>query len=198
MADDKENAVIAFKNTKDYPIAIDVRFGGRPFKLTLWRDEIYRDRAGKALIPDKSEWPRLMRMGIQPVYSNAPAPKLQTSIEEEVILNDAALMEARKRADEQAAKVEEFDLKSIESVDEDVKPVGHLERKDNPNPDKADLVWQDGDGVWIFNKDGQQNISPAKVKAHIKKVYGEDYLDKVEFLRFGEKVKPETETETES
>ncbi len=189
----EENKVIAFKNVHDYPISIGVKFGGRSVKCTLWRDERFKfkDKAGKYhdAVPDREEWPRLMRLGIKPIYSSEVPEEKKISrapemVNTEVILDDAALMAAHKKA---AAAPPQSEAFIEEVIDEAVIPPKVTERGDNPNPTKADLVWQDADGVWIFNKDAKQNLNPAKIKAHIKKTYGDDYLETVEWQQFGVK-----------
>jgi hypothetical protein len=193
-----ENAVVAFQNCKDYPISISVKFKGRSIKFTLWRDDKFQDREGNPIIPDKEEWPWLLRMGIKPIYSNVEATKEKPSMPHvETILDDAALMEAKRKAVSMPPVAEEFTetIPSIEIV-EDLKPLSHLERKDNPAPEKADLVWQDADGLWTFNKDGRQNLNPAKIKQYIKKTFGDDYLETVEWVQFSAKPTSSVETTT--
>jgi hypothetical protein len=188
-----ENVVVAFVNTHDYPISVTIRFNKRPIKLTLWRDQRITDREGNPVIPDKGEWPYLVRLGIKPVYADVETPPIVERPDvprEEIVLDDAALMEAQEKILTRQPKSGEF-LPSppaeppFPSVDDTAPPISHLDRKENPNAAKADLVWQDADGVWVLNKDGFTNLNPAKVKQHIKKTYGEDYLQTVEWAQYG-------------
>ena len=184
-----ENVVVAFVNTRDYPISIQVRFNKRPIKITLWRDERIVDREGNPVIPDKEEWPWLLRLGIKPVYADVETPEAESTLPRaEILLDDAALMEAQEKILTRAPKTGEFTPPAEtppSSGDVTPSPVSHLDRKENPNAAKADLVWQDGDGLWILNKDGFANLNPAKVKQHIKKTYGDDYLQTVEWAQHG-------------
>jgi hypothetical protein len=187
-----ENVVVAFVNTRDYPISVTVRFNKRPIKLTLWRDQRFVDREGNPIIPDKEEWPYLVRLGVKPVYADVETPRDEKPNvpREEIILDDAALMEAQEKILTRQPKSGEFLSSSAESpfpsADDTLPPpISHLDRKENPNATKTDLVWQDSDGVWVLNKDGFANLNPAKVKQHIKKAYGEDYLQTVEWRQYG-------------
>jgi hypothetical protein len=184
-----EKVVVAFVNTHDYPISVDIRFNKRPIKITLWRDQRIQDREGNPIIPDKAEWPWLLRLGIKPVYADVETLKEEGLPREEVILDDAALMEAHE-ATLKRPTVAAFIPDPLKESGEPPPPLSHLDREDNPNTDKADLVWQDADGLWILNKDGFESLNPAKVKHHIKKAYGEDYLETVEWRPHS--AKPET------
>lgn len=189
-----ENVVVAFVNTHDYPISTTIRFNKRPIKFTLWRDQKITDREGNPVIPDKEEWPYLVRLGIKPVYANVETPptvERPSEPREEVLLDDAALMEAQAKTLTHQPKVAEFSPPLAEPFADEPPPLSHLDRKENPNSAKADLVWQDGDGLWVLNKDGFSNLNPAKVKQHIKKTYGDDYLQTVEWHQHGAPPSPD-------
>jgi hypothetical protein len=181
-----EKVVVAFVNTKDYPISVSIRFNKRPIKITLWRDQRIADREGNPILPDKEEWPWLLRLGLKPIYADVETLREEKILRDEVILDDAALMEAHERTLHRP-KVAEFETPPEDLLTPEEPPTNHLDRKENPNPHKADLVWQDADGLWILNKDGFSNLNPVKIKHHIKKTYGEDYLETVEWRQYGAK-----------
>jgi hypothetical protein len=184
-----EKVVVAFVNTHDYPISVSIRFNKRPIKITLWRDQRIQDREGNPVIPDKGEWPYLLKLGIKPVYADVETLKEEGLPRDEIVLDDAALMDAHE-ATLNRPTVAAFSPEVVPLKEDETPPVNHLDRKDNPNMAKADLVWQDEDGLWILNKDGFESLNPAKVKQHIKKVYGEDYLETVEWRPYSTRPEP--------
>jgi len=195
IMNENEQRVIAFQNTNPYPVSFFIK--GIRNKVFIDVGRRILDRDGVPIIPLKSEWEWLIKQGVKPVYMKIwDEPNVTTLPQiEEVVLDDQKLMEANLAATQkQAATLVEGMITPVSFTPEGVQPTGegksHLEDPENPNPNKADLVWQKNDsGEWIFNKDSFCSISPPEVKKHIRKNYGKDYLENVEWISAGGKAK---------
>jgi hypothetical protein len=184
---EEEKTIIAFANTNWYPVSVNIK--GIRNKVGLEPRQRITDREGVPIIPLKSEWGWLIKMGIKPVYLNASAmaatlaPELR---DRGVMLDDVTILSAKQEIEPKTV------IEKIETPVEVENATAHLEDPNNPNPTKADLVWQNPDGEWTFNKDGTKNINPAAIKKHIRKTLGKDYLEQVSWQASGTgAVKPE-------
>jgi hypothetical protein len=186
-----EKKVVAFKNCNDYPVSYDIR--GLRGKVVLYEGQVIRDREGNPIIPMESEWAWLIQRGVKPVYQDVEVPEIiKSQVPMEVVMDEVKLLEAKVVAKQESPFGDFASPKTVEPADEDeVAPVSHLERKENPDPEKPNLVWQDGSGVWILNKDGYSNSNPAALKMHVRmsKGLGKDFLDMLEWRPFGGEIK---------
>jgi hypothetical protein len=199
---ENEGRIIAFQNTNPYPVSFFIK--GIRNKVFIDVGRRILDRDGVPIIPLESEWDWLMKAGVKPVYLKVWDKEPVTTMPqmEEVVLDDQKLMEAQLAVIEKESSIlVEGMATPLTLTPEGIKSTGevksHLEDENNPNPDKADLVWQNPDGVWTFNKDGFNTISPPELKKHIRKNYGKDYLENVEWSSFGAP-KPEVKEEEKS
>lgn len=197
--------VIAFQNTNSYPVSVFIR--GIRGKVCLWQGQQIKSREGNPIVPHEAEWPWLIRLGVKPVYLAIPdqqpyQPKDDDSVQ--TVLDDTKLMEAKAAAQaaNQATEIyrppspEQAEALGSPAQEEPASPspapVSYLDRPDNPDPTKGNLVWQDRDGVWILNKDGFNSINPAVIKKHVRRVksLGKDFLEALEWRGFGAKPEP--------
>lgn len=183
-----EEKVIAFQNTNDYPVSFFIK--GIRNKVFLDKGHRILTREGVPILPPETEWSWLIGKGIKPVYLKTQPEALRPLESDrnlEVVLDDLKLLEAKLAAKPQTL-IEEM-ITPLTMTPDGLQPVNeaisHLEDPNNPDPIKADLIWQTPDGLWIFNKDGVRDINPAVLKKHIRKKYGKEYLERVEWRSFG-------------
>jgi hypothetical protein len=199
----EEERVVAFQNTNPYPVSFFIK--GIRNKVFIDVGKRILDKDKVPIIPLKSEWDWLIKKGVKPVSVKIWGEPNVTTLPqiEEVVLDDQKLMEANAAAKqkEAAVKLDEMITPVTFTAEGGIRPTeevkSHLEDPENPNPLKADLVWQNADGEWCFNKDGFKTISPPELKKHIRKNYGKDYLEGVEWVSWGS-VKTEEKEEDKS
>lgn len=199
-----DNTVVAFYNSNPYPVALDIE--GIRGRVSLEPGQQIRSKDGVPILPNKSEWPRLMSLGVKPITVDVEQPPIKTEKDpfETIILNDPAIIAAHEKKAEasitaavsaeiqseidrhilmQLSLTEDETVEIVES--ESVAPISHLDDPANPSPLNQDIVWQKSDGQWIYNKDGFSSLSAPAIKRHIKKDFGQEVFEKAEFIRFG-------------
>lgn len=187
-----DNILYFYKRT-DSPIAFDYK-GSR---LALYhKGEVIRDREGNAVIDEFFLRPEIRQLGVEPFYRKPARPN--SSEKKESVVTQPPVETKEVTPEDEDLDSSDVKPKTADTPantqDKKAEPVGETEKtrqgvkfrvlrttdipeKDFQDPEK--LVVRKFEGGFLFELDKYKAHSPAKMKRHIKKKFGDELSERV-------------------